>query len=155
MPQKQGASGSFRKEWPFFLNEKIAAEAVPERIAAMTNRNSYQKRNAKIPTSTRKTNPGVERLTRHADEAVLRHSSDIAKALADAAIAGNASSARLLIDLADGADWMKDEEAVQQFLKIVESWEKEPKVDDAPGEMPAGVLQDSPTTESARTTYVN
>jgi len=129
-------------EWPFFLcvSAKIAAEAVPESSSAM-NRNNYQRRNAKIAaTRFSRSNLGVELLSQAADKKVQEKCKLIAEALAEAAIKGNASATRLLIDLAEGADWVKNEEAVQRVLEVVEAWSKEAKYDKQPGEMPAGVI---------------
>jgi hypothetical protein len=98
-------------------------------------------------------------LTQAADQKVHEKCEEIAKALAEQAIKGNASSARLLVDLAEGADWLKDPETVEQVLGIVEMWMKEPKCDDEIGEMPAGVVAPegviTSTHNSARAAYVN
>src|SRR5258708_3674138 len=107
----------------------------------------------------RPTNPGVVMLTQKADEKVLEKCDKIAEALADQAIKGNASSARLLVDLAEGADWVKDPETVEKVLSLVESWKKEPKCSDEIGEMPAGVIAPSgefaTSSDAACSTYVN
>ena len=123
------------------------------------NRNDYQKRNAKITGSLshhrKAANPGVEMLTKEADKQVQAKCSLIAEALAKEAIKGNASSTRLLVDLAEGADWVKNTEAVERVLSIVEAWKKEPKCDDQPGKMPAGVLTGDPSPEVECAIYVN
>jgi hypothetical protein len=107
----------------------------------------------------RPANPGVVMLTQEADKKVKEKCSEIAEALAKEAIKGNASSTRLLVDLAEGADWVKDPEAVERVLSIVELWKKEPKVNDEIGNMPAGVIapQDafSSTGDTACPAYVN
>jgi hypothetical protein len=107
----------------------------------------------------RPTNPGVVMLTQAADKRVLKECEKIAEALANEAIKGNASSTRLLVDLAEGADWVKDPKTVERVLSVVEMWRKEPKCDDEVGEMPAGVLVSegavTSTHDSARAAYVN
>lgn len=73
--------------------------------------------------------PGVTQLRKDADEAVGEHSKDIAKALVQGAKLGNANSARLLVDLADGADWAEHTESVTEVLSLaVKEWKKEPPV---------------------------
>jgi hypothetical protein len=108
---------------------------------------------------TRPTNPGVVMLTQAADQKVLKECDKIAEALAVQAIKGNASSARLLVDLAEGAEWVKDPETVERVLSVVERWMKEPKCDEEIGEMPAGVLASegnfAATGDSASPVYVN
>ena len=95
------------------------------------NRNSCQKRNARVierdSHHKRPTNTGVVMLTQAADKKVQEKCTEIALALAEQAIKGNASSARLLVDLAEGAEWVKDIETVEKVLSVVEAWEKEPK----------------------------
>jgi len=88
-------------------------------------------------------NPGVVMLTQAADEKVFEQCEKIAEALASQAIKGNASSARLLVDLAEGADWVKDPETVDKVLSLVETWNKELKPPEEVGEMPAGLLAPS------------
>ena len=106
-----------------------------------TNRNDYQRRNAKsIAARVSRANPGVEKLSKAADQKVQEKSEKIATALADQAINGNASAARLLVDLAEGADWVQNHETVQQVLGVVQRLLKEPRLEEAPVEMPAGVL---------------
>ncbi len=125
------------------------------------NRNHYQRRNAKIVPShhPKPANPGVVMLTKAADQKVQKWCSEIAEALANEAIKGNASSTRLLVDLAEGAEWVKDPATVERVLSVVEAWMKEPKCDDAPGEMPAGVIAPegviAPTHQAAHAVYVN
>jgi hypothetical protein len=125
-----------------------------------SNRNNYQRRNAKIAASFRtQKNPGVDMLTKAADSEVQKKCDKIAQGLVAEAIKGNASATRLLVDLAEGADWLKNEEAVSQVLKLVESWSKEPKIDDQPGEMPAGVIAPqgniASSHDEARSAFVN
>jgi hypothetical protein len=105
-------------------------------------------------------NPGVVMLTQKADKKVLETCSEITEALAAQAIKGNASSARLLVDLAEGAEWVGDPEAVEKVLSLVETWAKELKApEDEVGEMPAGVLAPSgeltTLSNSACSTFVN
>ena len=107
----------------------------------MKNRNNYQRRNAKIIAAHfSRCNPGVEVLSRAADQKVQEKSEKIAEALTNEALKGNASATRLLIDLAEGAEWVQNQEAVQTVLRVVEKWSKEPKMDEQPGELPAGVI---------------
>lgn len=98
-------------------------------------------------------------LTQAADKKVQENCSEIAEALKNEALNGNASSTRLLVDLAEGAEWVKDPEAVEQVLSVVEKWMKEPKCHDEIGEMPAGVLANqgdfTSTHDSACPAYVN
>jgi len=120
----------------------------------------YQRSSRVIANNThhqRPTNPGVVMLTQAADKKVLEQCSEIAKALAEQAIKGNASSTRLLVDLAEGADWVKDPETVERVLSVVEMWRKEPKCDDEIGEMPAGVVAPEGVNahDWADTAYVN
>ena len=84
-----------------------------------TNRKNTNRRNV---TPRRVKNTGVVRLTLAADSQVGDHSAEIAKSLLDAAVKGNASSARLLIELAEGAEWVQDPETVGAVLNIVEKW---------------------------------
>src|ERR1700731_4229429 len=78
----------------------------------------------------RPTNPGVVMLTQKADKKVLEECVKITDALAEQAIKGNASSARLLVDLAEGAEWVGDPETVEKVLSLVETWAKELKQPD-------------------------
>ena len=104
-------------------------------------------------------NPGVVMLTQKADKKVLEECVKITDALAAQAIKGNASSARLLVDLAEGAEWVGDPETVEKVLSLVETWTKELKSPDEIGEMPAGLLAPSgvltTSSDSACFTYVN
>jgi hypothetical protein len=123
----------------------------------------YPSRNTRVIANNthhnRPTNPGVVMLTQAADKKVQKECQKITDALAEQAIKGNASSARLLVDLAEGADWVKDPETVERVLSVVEMWKKEPKCDDEIGEMPAGVIAPegvfAPTHDSACAAYVN
>jgi hypothetical protein len=72
-------------------------------------------------------NPGAMKLRRDADVVVGNNSDKIAKALADEALIGNASSAKLLVDLADGADWVQNPEDVARVLSLASGWKEEPK----------------------------
>jgi len=104
-------------------------------------------------------NPGVVMLTQKADKKVLETCSEITEALAAQAIKGNASSARLLVDLAEGAEWVGDPEAVEKVLSLVETWNKELKPPEEIGEMPAGVIASSgelaTLSNSACSTFIN
>ena len=117
----------------------------------------YQRRDTRVIGKTnhheRPANPGVVMLTKAADQKVHEKCAMIAEALAQQAIKGNASSARLLVDLAEGADWVKDPETVEKVLDVVELWMKEPKCSEEIGEMPAALLT-SPS-DPACSTYVN
>ncbi len=108
------------------------------------NRNSCQKRNARVierdSHHKRPANQGVVMLTQAADHQVQKQCAEIAEALAKEAIKGNASSTRLLVDLAEGAEWVKDIETVEKVLSVVEAWSKEPKCSDEPGVMPGAVV---------------
>ncbi|MFZ0393866.1 MAG: hypothetical protein WBX09_06375 [Terracidiphilus sp.] len=80
-------------------------------------------------TSRQVGNPGVTKLRKDADDKVLEKSTEIAKALADEAVKGNASSARLLVDLADGANWTEHSDSVAKVISLaVTEWKKEPPV---------------------------
>ena len=104
-------------------------------------------------------NPGVVMLTQKADKKVLEECVNITDALAAQAIKGNASSARLLVDLAEGAEWVGDPEAVEKVLSLVETWSKELKPPEEIGEMPAGVLAPSgelaTLSNAACSTFIN
>ena len=66
------------------------------------NRNNYQRRNAKIIAARfSRSNPGVEMLSKAADQQVHDKSTKIAEALTKEALSGNASATRLLVDLAE------------------------------------------------------
>lgn len=120
--------------------------------------NHYQRRNAKLAASFRsKANPGVDLLTRAADHQVELKSAAIAESLAKQAVLGNASAARLLVDLAEGADWVQHEETVVGVLDVVRAWSKEPKHKEQPAEMPAGVIAPQLGASSSATsrTFVN
>ena len=72
--------------------------------------------------------PGTTQLRKDADEVVGENSKEIAKALVEGAKHGNASSARLLVDLADGADWSEHSQSVAEFLTLaVKEWKEEPE----------------------------
>lgn len=76
-------------------------------------------------------NPGVTKLRKDADDVVLQNSKPIAEALVKGAKEGNASSARLLVDLADGANWTDHADSVSQVISIaLNEWKKEPTVVD-------------------------
>ena len=124
----------------------------------------YEKRSTKVigknDHHARPVNTGVVMLTQAADKKVFEQCVEIAEALANQAIKGNASSARLLVDLAEGADWVKDPESVEKVLSLVETWSKELKApEDEIGEMPAGLLAPSGElavlSNSACSTFVN
>ena len=127
------------------------------------NRNSCQKRNARVIARDshhkRPTNEGVVMLTKAADLKVQEKCTEIAEALANQAIKGNASSTRLLVDLADGPERVKDVETVEKVLSVVEAWTKELKGSDKPGEMPAALVapQDAFACihEAADSAYLN
>lgn len=103
--------------------------------------NRYQRRNAKLAASFQlRSNPGVDTLSKAADQQVLDKSTAIAQSLAEQAVLGNASAARLLVDLAEGADWVKNEKTVLGVLDVVTAWSKEQKYEEQPDQMPAGVI---------------
>lgn len=76
-------------------------------------------------TRRRINNPGVMRLRLVADLKVAEKSLEIANALVTESLTGNASSARLLVELAEGAEWINDPEAVERVLTIAAEWKKE------------------------------
>jgi len=122
------------------------------------NRNHLQRRNAKLAASFRpQSNPGVDLLTKAADHQVELKSNAIAESLAEQAVLGNASAARLLVDLAEGADWVKNEATVLGVLDVVNAWSKEPKFEEQPAKMPAGVIAPQLGSSSPETshTFVN
>ncbi|KAA6456057.1 hypothetical protein DYQ86_26650 [Acidobacteria bacterium AB60] len=104
------------------------------------NRNRYQRRNLKTGLSHCGSGAGVELLSRAADEQVKKECDEIAKALVKEALEGNASATRLLVDLAEGAEWIKNPATIEGVLKVIQKWEKEPRFEEQPGDMPAGVL---------------
>lgn len=80
-------------------------------------------------TRRRVANPGVAKLRKEADEKVRDHSTEIADALVEFAKKGNASSARLLVDLADGANWTEHPDSVAQVISLARNgWKAEPPV---------------------------
>ncbi len=120
------------------------------------NGNHLQRRNAKLAASFRpKCNPGVDLLSRAADQVVEKQSDNIADALCAQAVLGNASAARLLVDLAEGADWVRNEATVSQVLEVVRAWSQEPKYEEQPAEMSAGVIAPQLGVPEASRTFVN
>jgi hypothetical protein len=118
--------------------------------------NNHVRRNAKLAANFRpRSNPGVDLLSREADKEVEKKSTKIAQALAEQAVLGNASAARLLVDLAEGADWVKDEKTVLGVLDVVTAWSKEPRFEEKPAEMPAGVIVPQIDAPETSKTYVN
>lgn len=94
-------------------------------------------------TTRRVANPGVSRLRKDADNKILQHSEKIADALVKGAKAGNASSARLLVDLADSANWTQHADSVAQVLSIaVDQWKKEDP--EQRGEVPLQITPNPP-----------
>lgn len=76
-------------------------------------------------TSRRIANPGVKKLRKDADNKIRDNSTEIAEALYKQTTLGNASSARLLVDLADGADWTEHTDAVAEVLSLaLNEWQK-------------------------------
>lgn len=79
-------------------------------------------------TSRRIPNPGVTQLRKDADTKIKENSQKIAQALVNGATAGNASSARLLVDLADNANWTEHTDAVSTVISLALSeFKKEPQ----------------------------
>lgn len=73
-------------------------------------------------------NPGVTKLRKKADEVVGNNTDKIANALVKGAKKGNASSARLLVDLAENANWTERSDSVATVLSLALSdWKKEPQ----------------------------
>ena len=79
----------------------------------------------KSRTTRRVANPGVAKLRKDADDKILEHSGKIAKALAEGAENGNASSARLLVDLAENANWTEHTDAVSTVISLATDWVKQ------------------------------
>ena len=78
-------------------------------------------------TSRQIKNPGVAKLRKDADDKILQNSTQIASALVKGATEGNASSARLLVDLADGANITEHTESVATVISLaLNEWKKEP-----------------------------
>ncbi len=78
-------------------------------------------------TRRRVANPGVTKLRKEADAKVLKNSAQIANALVKGAKKGNASSARLLVDLADSANWVEHPDSVAQVISLARNgWKADP-----------------------------
>lgn len=94
------------------------------------NNNTIKPTNAlarRATTHRRVANPGVTQLRKDADEKILKNSGEIAKALVEGATKGNASSARLLVDLAESANWTEHPDSVAQVISLaMNDWKKEP-----------------------------
>ena len=73
-------------------------------------------------------------LSKAADTEVKLHSTDIAKAIANEAIEGNASAARLLVELAEGAEWVKGPATVERVLDIFEILARDQPAPESNGE---------------------
>ena len=78
-------------------------------------------------TRRRVKNTGVAKLRQAADKMVEEHRVQIAEALYKQIDKGNASSARLLLQLAESNEWVDDEESVSKVLSIAETWKNEPE----------------------------
>ncbi len=80
-------------------------------------------------TRRRVANPGVTKLRKDADEVVLKNSEVIAKSLGEEAVKGNASSARLLVDLAQNANWVEQSDSVAEVMSLARNgWKADPPV---------------------------
>ena len=64
-------------------------------------------------------------LSKAADEKVGEKANEIVQSLIDGALEGNASATRLLVQLAEGADWVQDPVAVEKVLDAVSIWSNE------------------------------
>ncbi len=77
-------------------------------------------------TQAKAVNRGKAKLNAAADKTVGKHSARIVKALYDSLIKGNATSAKLLFDLADGLIDCEDEVVMEQLCSYAEKLASEP-----------------------------
>ena len=87
------------------------------------NRTKYQRRNWRAIEAANKNKQrpvGVDMLSKAADQEVKHYSTEIAEAIRKEATEGNASAARLLVELAEDAEWVKDPATVERVLNIFE-----------------------------------
>lgn len=90
--------------------------------------------------------PGVQSLNKAAHKAVQEKGDEIAAALSQASVNGNVSSARLLCQLAENAQWAEDEDVMSPVLELALKWENEPEWVPPPLTPPAG---DAPVMNAA------
>jgi hypothetical protein len=79
-------------------------------------------------TETKTVNPGKAKLIADADKKVRENSTDIVNALYASLIAGNATSAKLLFDLADGLINCEDPVVMSQLCSYAQKLESERQV---------------------------
>lgn len=79
-------------------------------------------------TATKTVNPGKAKLIAEADKTVGEKSAKIVKALYGSLIKGNATSAKLLFDLADGLINCEDPEVMSELCSYAESLTGEQQV---------------------------
>lgn len=88
-----------------------------------------QNANRTRPGSTRfqAHNPGAVRLSKEADTQIAERTPEIIKALIESTCAGNATSARLLVSLAEGVDWTANAKDAHRILTLAGDWATEPE----------------------------
>ncbi len=93
------------------------------------SRTRYQRPNVRTINAKSHHKPsakaGIVKLSNAALDEVEKHSTEIAEALCLAAVGGNASSTRLLVELAEGPAWIEDPEAVGRVLSVVQQWKSD------------------------------
>ncbi len=72
-------------------------------------------------------NPGKAKMNAAADKTLEKNSAKIAKALLNSTISGNASSAKLLFDLADGQIDLEEEGTMERLCSLAEKLASEPQ----------------------------
>lgn len=72
-------------------------------------------------------NPGAVLLSKEADTQIAAHTPAIIEALINSTCAGNATSARLLVSLAEGVDWTANAKDAHRILTLAGDWAHEPE----------------------------
>jgi hypothetical protein len=93
-------------------------------------------------TGSQAINQGKSKLNAEADKTVGEESAKIVKALLDSLIKGNATSAKLLFDLADGLINCEDPEVMSQLCSYAESLAGEQQLTDDEAESAAKTERD-------------
>lgn len=117
------------------------------------SRTKYQRRNwraIQAASQNKQRTEGVAMLSKAADKEVKENSDKIAEAIKNEAVKGNASAARLLVELAEGAEWVKDPETVERVLNVFELLARDqPSAEPAPELELTGEIADFETMPGA------
>lgn len=89
-------------------------------------------------------NPGAAKLSKCADQLVGDNACELVNALIKATLAGNATAAGILFDLADGADWTETAETARRVLSLAEAWAAEPQWNGDPADAETAAEQEVP-----------